>query len=179
MRDFRADGELSDVLCRSQHDTDPNQVVHDGRGSGVIGAARAHVIDQRRGSEAQRVQLAERVALQAPEMALLTALPRGDRLERVDIPAGQLADGHRRMLFAGECCRVLELDFPVLRPGHRRGAMRKGLGFPMGDRLVHTLAHDRGAADRAIRLPACLDRCHDGIGADKPILSPLCLLRKR
>jgi hypothetical protein len=57
-----------------------------------------------------------------------------------------------------------------------RRAMRKGLGFPMGDFLVQTLAHDRGIAGRTIGLPACLDRCHDGFGGDMEETSRSCLL---
>ena len=52
-------------------------------------------------------------------------------------------------------------------------------GFTMNDRLAHSPAHDRRVADRAVRLSACFDRCHDGIGGDKPISSPLCRLRNR
>ena len=95
------------------------------------------------------------------------------RMSAASVRAGALAAANERR-------GVFELYFAVLGPGERRRTVRKGLGFPMDDLLVHTLAHDRGVADRAVRLPACLDRCHDAeFGGDKPILSPLCLLRKR
>ena len=112
-------------------------------------------------------------------MGLLASLPRGDRPERVNVPADKLRERDCTVLLSGQRRGILELDFSVPRPGQRRVPMREGLGLPMDDRLAHTLAHDRGVADRAVRLPVCLDGCHDGIGGDKPILSPLCLLRKR
>ena len=137
------------------------------------------MIDQHRRGERQDIRLADRVTLEELQMGLLASLPLGDRLERVNVPTDELRERDCTVLLSSQRRRILEVDFSVPCPGQSRGPMCEGPGFPMDDRLAHALAHDRGLAGRAVRLPACLDRCHDGIGGDKRILSPLCLLRKR
>jgi len=145
----------------------------------AIRSTTAYVADQCRGGELQGVHLADCVPLEELKVALLGSLPFGDGLKGLDVPTNERREGNGRVLLSPRQTVVFKLDFTVPGPGQGRSTMCKGLGFPMNDSVVHALAHDRGITDRAICLPACLDRCHDGVGGDKPILSPLCLLRKR
>jgi hypothetical protein len=121
------------------------------------------VANQRRGGELQGIHFADCVVLEELEMTLLASLPSGDRLEGFDVPADEGREADGPVLLAAGYGLVFELYFAVPGPGQRRGAVYECLGFPMDDHLVQTLPYDRGVADRTIGLPACLDRCHDGI----------------
>ena len=87
--------ELPNVARGPQHDANPDQIVHDRRGARAVRPTAANVANQRRGSELQGVYLADGVALEELEMALLASLPFGNRLEGLDVPAdeGREADG--------------------------------------------------------------------------------------
>src|SRR5665213_1231970 len=101
------------------------------------------------------------MALQEFQVGLLTALPLRDALEVVDVPANECSEGWCALLDANECRGIFQHYFPMFCPGEGRRTVRKGPGLPMDNLLFHALTHDRGVADRAVRLPACFDRGHD------------------
>ena len=138
-------------------DADPDEVVDDGRWAGAVGAA-----------------------LQEFQMGLLAALPARDRLECIDVPADQLGDGGRAVLYANQGCRVFKRDFAVFCPSLGRGAMIERFALLVQRRCSATKTdHSRIACD-TIRLPACFDHGPDeslrGQEVRKAFLSPLCPL---
>lgn len=153
LRYLRAHRELLDVARGSQHDANPDQIIHDRRRACAIRSTTAHVANQRGGGELQGIHFTDRVVLEELEMTLLASLPSGDRLEGFDVPADEGREADGPVLLAAGYGLVFELYF----------AVHECLGFPMDDHLVQALPYDRGVADRTIGLPACLDRCHDGI----------------
>lgn len=161
-------------------DADPDEVVDDGRWAGAVGAARLNVPNKLTGGQLDGIGLAERVALQEFQMGLLAALPARDRLECIDVPADQLGDGGRAVLYANQGCRVFKRDFAVFCPSLGRGAMIERFALLVQHRCSATKTdHSRIACD-TIRLPACFDHGPDeslrGQEVRKAFLSPLCPL---
>jgi hypothetical protein len=144
----------------------------------AVSAPGAHMIDEGCGGQVEDVGLPYRMALEKLEMRLFAPLPLGEGLERLDVPADEFAQGNGGVLLSPERDRIFELHLAMPGPGQRGGAMREGLGFPGEDGSATTQPNDRGVADAAVCLATCFDSC-DGRCGDKPILSPLCLLRKR
>jgi hypothetical protein len=92
------------------------------------------VLDQHRGGQVQGIGLAERMALQEFEMGLLAALPLGDCLERLDIPANQLGERGRSLLLSDQGGGIFKRNLAMPGPAQRCSSMRESLAFPVNDR---------------------------------------------
>jgi hypothetical protein len=100
--DLRAHRKLPDVLGGSKHDSEPHQVICDGRSACALCAPRWNMIDQHCGVETVGIEFSERIALQEFEVRLLAPLPLGDRGKRLDIPTYQLGERWGSVLNTGE-----------------------------------------------------------------------------
>jgi hypothetical protein len=74
------------------------------------------MVDQQCPSERKRVGFPDSVPLQKLEVCLLTPLPLGYGLERVEVPADELRQGRRAVLCAHQRSGIFEQDFALFGP---------------------------------------------------------------
>jgi hypothetical protein len=118
------------------------------------------VIYQRSRRQGERVELAERMALQEFQMSLLTALPLRDALEVIDVPADEFGECRCALLDANERRGVFQRDFPMFCPGEGGRTVREGPVFLMDDRRALADPNHRRIARCAVRLFPSSYRCH-------------------
>ena len=105
---------------RSEHDPNPDEIVHDRGGAGSRRAARADMLDQGCRGQGQGVRLADRAALEILQVPLLGTAPLGDGLKGIDVPANELAERDRLALPQRLGAGFLELDLRGAWPSSAR-----------------------------------------------------------
>jgi hypothetical protein len=176
---LRIDGETFDALRSTEHHADPHEVVHNRGGAGAVGSSRPNVVDQEFSGEGYCADLAEPMAFKKLKVRLLASLPFGDRLERVDVPANELAQGLGSVLRLLDGGRVLEFNFSTARPLVRCAAMRKCLRLMVKQDTVSSNANDRAVTRRTVGLLARAYRGHGVLRGDMAFLSPFFHLENR
>jgi hypothetical protein len=106
------------------------QVIDHGGWTGAACTARLHMPNEVSGRQIERIDFAERVALQVFQMGLLAALPARDRLDGVDVTADQLRKGGRSLLDRHQGCRAFECELVAFWTSSGSPCDAQRYGFP-------------------------------------------------